>query len=213
MNALIVGTGQLAWDLMQTAPASVNARMVGRADLDIRLSGACETVLAAHKPDIVINAAAYTAVDKAEAEREAAFAVNEQGVANLADACQQVGARLFHVSTDFVFDGEKNTPYLPGDKANPQCVYGASKLAGEAVLRQRMPDAVIVRTGWLYSCNGGNFVKTMLRLMADGVGCNGGSGGHADLGSRFSAAALVRCDTGGAWWGVPLVGCGCGVLV
>lgn len=167
MNVLIVGTGQLAWDLMQTAPASVNARMVGRADLDITLYDACETVLAAHKPDIVINAAAYTAVDKAESEREAAFAVNEQGVANLADACEKIGARLFHVSTDFVFDGEKNTPYLPEDSANPQCVYGASKLAGESVLRHRMPETVIVRTGWLYSCNGGNFVKTMLRLMAE----------------------------------------------
>ena len=167
MNVLIVGTGQLAWDLIQTSPDTATVRMVGRADLDITLPDACESVLTTFKPDVVINAAAYTAVDRAETEREAAFAVNEQGVANLAAACEQVGARLFHVSTDFVFDGAANTPYLPSSVANPQSVYGASKLAGEAVLRHRLPDSVIVRTGWLYFCNGGNFVKTMLRLLEE----------------------------------------------
>jgi len=167
MNVVIIGTGQLAWDLIQTAPEAAHVRMVGRADMDITLPDACESVLTTFKPDVVINAAAYTAVDRAETEREAAFAVNEQGVANLAGACERIGARLFHVSTDFVFDGSANMPYLPSSDANPQSVYGASKLAGEAVLRHRLPDAVIVRTGWLYSCNGGNFVKTMLRLMAE----------------------------------------------
>lgn len=167
MNVLIVGTGQLAWDLIQTAPDTATVRMVGRSDLDITLPDACRSVLTTFKPDVVINAAAYTAVDRAETEREAAFAVNEQGVANLASACEKIAARLFHVSTDFVFDGSANTPYLPSSAANPQSVYGASKLAGEAVLRHRLPDAVIVRTGWLYSRNGGNFVKTMLRLMAE----------------------------------------------
>ncbi|WP_347331361.1 dTDP-4-dehydrorhamnose reductase [Marinimicrobium locisalis] len=167
MKVLVIGGGQLAWDLMQTAPSTVHAEMVLREALDITAPDACERVIQDRQADVIINAAAYTAVDKAENEREAAFAVNEQGVANLAAACTAAGARLFHVSTDFVFDGEANRPYLPDDSPNPQSVYGASKLAGEAVLRHRMPEAVIVRTGWLYSSNGGNFVKTMLRLMAE----------------------------------------------
>ncbi|WP_027331170.1 dTDP-4-dehydrorhamnose reductase [Marinimicrobium agarilyticum] len=167
MKVLVVGGGQLAWDLMQTAPAGVHVTMAGRDELDITLSDACEYVLQGRRPEVVINAAAYTAVDKAESEREAAFAVNEQGVANLAAACQSVRARLFHVSTDFVFDGQGNRPYVPDDAANPPSVYGASKLAGETVLRRQLPGSVIVRTSWLYSRNGGNFVKTMLRLMAE----------------------------------------------
>lgn len=167
MKVLVVGGGQLAWDLMQTAPAGVHVSMVARGELDITLARACERVFQDQRPDAVINAAAYTAVDKAESEREAAFAVNEQGVANLALACQSVGARLFHISTDFVFDGEANRPYSPKDTPNPLSVYGASKLAGEAVLQNQMPEAVVVRTSWLYSRNGGNFVKTMLRLMAE----------------------------------------------
>jgi len=167
MNVLIIGSGQLAWDLVQTVPQGVDASMVGRNELDITKAETCKQLLAARRPDVVINAAAYTAVDKAESDRDVAFAVNEQGVANLAGACHSVGARLFHVSTDFVFDGQGNRPYLPDDATYPLSVYGASKLAGERVLREKMPDAVIVRTGWLYSRNGGNFVKTMLRLMAE----------------------------------------------
>jgi len=167
MKVLIIGSGQLAWDLIQTVPQGVDASKVGRGELDITQAEACVRVLNACRPDVVINGAAYTAVDKAESDRDAAFLVNEQGTANLAVACRSVGARLFHVSTDFVFDGQGNRPYRPGDAARPLSVYGASKLAGEQVLREQMPDAVIVRTGWLYSCNGGNFVKTMLRLMVE----------------------------------------------
>lgn len=167
MKVLITGTGQLAWELIQTAPKGVDAGMAGRSELDITRREVCESVLRARRPQLVINTAAYTAVDAAESEREAAFAVNEQGVANLADACESVGARLFHLSTDFVFDGLSQRPYRPGDEVSPLSVYGASKLAGETVLRNRLPEAVIVRTSWLYSRNGGNFVKTMLRLMAE----------------------------------------------
>jgi len=141
--------------------------MVSLPELDITRKADCEQMLSAHKPDWVINAAAYTAVDQAESEREAAFAVNEQGVLNLARACDQVNARLLHISTDFVFSGEGNRPYTPEDTPDPQSVYGASKLAGEWVLERYNHDAVVVRTAWLYSCNGHNFVKTMLRLMAE----------------------------------------------
>ncbi|MGD8177138.1 dTDP-4-dehydrorhamnose reductase [Marinimicrobium sp. ARAG 43.8] len=167
MNVLVVGSGQLASDLVQTAPAEFAVRMVGRAELDITQSQECYATLERIKPNVVINAAAYTAVDKAESEPETAYDVNEQGVANLADACNVVNAKLFHVSTDFVFDGQASFPYKPGDPTNPQSVYGASKRAGEILLQRKMADAVIVRTSWLYSCTGANFVKTMLRLMTE----------------------------------------------
>lgn len=166
-KVLIVGSGQLAWELIQTAPSNVEPVMVSLPELDITRKGDCDQALSAHKPDWVINAAAYTAVDRAESEREAAFAVNEQGVLNLASACHQAGARLLHISTDFVFSGEGNRPYTPEDRPDPQSVYGASKLAGEWVLERHTHNAVVVRTSWLYSRNGHNFVKTLLRLMAE----------------------------------------------
>jgi dTDP-4-dehydrorhamnose reductase len=121
-----------------------------------------------HGPDLVINAAAYTAVDKAESEKDKAYEVNVRGAANIAKAAEHSGARLIHISTDFVFDGRKSKPYRPDDKPNPISVYGASKLQGEeAVLRETMKKALILRTGWVYSSHGSNFVKTMLKLMAE----------------------------------------------
>lgn len=116
------------------------------------------------KPDIVINAAAYTAVDKAESEPEKADLINHIGARNIAEVCADFSAKLIHVSTDFVFDGTKKSPYTEQDKPNPQSVYGATKLDGERAVLSVLPGAVIVRTSWVYSPFGHNFMKTMLRL-------------------------------------------------
>lgn len=167
MKALITGGGQLAWELAQTVPASIELIAAPRDILDITDANACKKLLQQHQPKWVINTAAYTAVDRAEQEKEEAFAVNEQGGANVAEACNNIGARLIHISTDFVFDGRSNTPYTTETAANPLSVYGSSKLAGEQAVAAALPDAVIVRTSWLYSTAGANFVKTMLRLMAE----------------------------------------------
>lgn len=115
-------------------------------------------------PDVIVNAAAYTAVDKAESEEDTAFAVNAIAVGHLAAATRRVGARFVHVSTDFVFDGLSGVPYAPDAATGPLGVYGRSKLAGEQAAGK---DALIVRTAWVYAPNGGNFVRTMLRLMTE----------------------------------------------
>lgn len=135
-----------------------------RSDLDIADAAAVHSTLDALKPALIINAAAYTAVDKAESESEAAFAINERGVANLAAAST---CPLIHLSTDFVFDGLASTPYTENAATAPLSVYGKSKLAGEKALLAQKPDAMIIRTSWLYSEYGANFVKTMLRLMSE----------------------------------------------
>lgn len=114
--------------------------------------------------DYCINCAAYTAVDKAEAEEEMAFSVNVKGAENLAKACKENNTILIHISTDFVFDGEKNTPYLESDKTNPVSVYGLTKLDGEKAVLEVCPQSIVIRTAWLYSSFGNNFVKTMLKL-------------------------------------------------
>lgn len=118
-------------------------------------------------PDACINAAAYTAVDKAESEPEKAYAINVTGVANLANACKERNMLLVHISTDFVFDGTKNSPYTETDSTNPQSVYGKTKLQGEDEVRSLLDRHYIVRTSWVYSQFGNNFMKTMLRLAAE----------------------------------------------
>jgi dTDP-4-dehydrorhamnose reductase len=115
---------------------------------------------------VIVNAAAYTAVDRAEGESDLAFRINRDGADHLATAAREIGARLVHVSTDFVFDGRASRPYRPEDSTGPLNVYGASKLAGEQAVAAAAPDALIVRTAWVYGPSGGNFLATMLRLMA-----------------------------------------------
>lgn len=137
---------------------------VSRNDLDITNALAVNDYFVRHNIDTVFNCAAYTAVDKAESEPEQADAVNVWGAANLADACRRQHATLFHISTDFVFDGSKQTPYTESDATNPLGVYGKSKLEGERMALQRNPNTVVIRTSWVYSAFGHNFVKTMLRL-------------------------------------------------
>jgi dTDP-4-dehydrorhamnose reductase len=140
-----------------------------KKELDIVNGSQIESCLRQFRPDIIINAAAYTTVDRAEQEPEHAYAINALGPENLARAAAASGVRLVHLSTDFVFDGSQPTPYRPSDAAQPLSVYGASKLAGEQVVRRIAGDrAVIVRTAWLYSVHGCNFVKTMLERFEQG---------------------------------------------
>lgn len=167
MKVLVTGkNGQLGNELAKLCPANVELELFSSKELDITNMAALNEVLITHSPDVVINTAAYTAVDKAETETEQAYAVNEQGAANLATVCKTIGAKLIHVSTDFVFDGTKTTPYEANDITNPLSVYGASKLAGEQAINNVLgSQAIIVRTAWVYSVFGNNFVKSMLNLM------------------------------------------------
>lgn len=169
MKVIVTGKGgQLSWELEQGKPAEVELISLGIDELDISNAAQVNEVLTVHSPDIVINAAAYTAVDKAESDQEVAYAVNQTGSENLANTCKEIGARLIHVSTDFVFDGTKTTPYQPDDIPNPINVYGDSKLQGDKAIARILGDqATIIRTAWVYSVNGNNFVKTMLHLMSE----------------------------------------------
>lgn len=169
MKVLVTGKGgQLAWELLKTAPKNVELLCLSRDELDITDLQSVESVVSDFKAEVVINAAAYTAVDKAETDQDETYSVNEGGAENLALACKKHNVKLLHVSTDFVFSGDQTVPYKPDDKTNPLGVYGQSKLAGELKIKGLLPDsAVIVRTAWVYSAHGNNFVKTMLRLMME----------------------------------------------
>ena len=169
MKILVTGkNGQLGSELQKTCPSNVELICFGSKELDISNAEQVNELLITHSPDIVINAAAYTAVDKAETDTDTAYAVNEQGAANLANTCKNIDAKLIHISTDFVFDGTSTMPYTASDATNPLGVYGASKLAGEQAINEILgSQATIVRTAWVYSVFGNNFVKTMLRLMAE----------------------------------------------
>lgn len=169
MNVAVIGkNGQLAWELARTTPADINVHFFASADLNIADAVQVTQKLQDFAPQIIINAAAYTAVDKAESDTANAYAVNAQGPENIAIYCAANNCRLIHISTDFVFNGAAGTPYLPTHVTDPLGVYGASKLAGEnAVLTQLPNNAAIIRTAWVYSNHGNNFVKTMLRLMAE----------------------------------------------
>lgn len=167
---LLTGAGgQLGWELQRSAKRTGHLlHAVDLQALDITDALAIEAILSEVHPEIIMNAAAYTAVDKAEKEPGQAYAVNRDGAANLARAARASGASLVHISTDFIFDGVRGVPHRPADEPGPQGVYGASKLAGERAVREIMGDgALIIRTAWVYSAHGNNFVKTMLRLMGE----------------------------------------------
>jgi dTDP-4-dehydrorhamnose reductase len=166
MKALVIGAnGQLGTTLTQTAPPGIDSRAVDLPELDITRKDAVARVIADVQPDLIINASAYTAVDRAETEAEAALAVNAVGPRNLARAAKTGGVRLIHISTDFVFDGTAATPYPPEAACHPLSVYGQTKHQGEVNIASVMEDWVILRTSWLYSRFGSNFVLSMLRLM------------------------------------------------
>lgn len=168
MRFFVAGArGMLAADLIPILENMGEVSCGSRPDFDISDPEKVNKSLKACMPDIVINCAAYTAVDKAETDEEMAFAVNARGPEVLAKASKEIGAKLIHISTDFVFDGKGNMPYVESDQTNPICVYGASKLAGETSIIKNTDNYLIVRTSWLYGKNGGNFVKTILRLASE----------------------------------------------
>jgi dTDP-4-dehydrorhamnose reductase len=168
MNVLILGTpGQLGHELM-TAAWPAGTELVGLAypEFDMADPACVDRAVADHGCDVVVNATAYTAVDKAETERDLAYAINAAGVERLASACKAKGVPLLHVSTDYVFDGSKPhpQPYVESDPVCPVNTYGATKEAGEALLRAAWERHVIIRTSWVYASHGANFIKTMLRF-------------------------------------------------
>jgi dTDP-4-dehydrorhamnose reductase len=164
------GPGQLVLSLIERGAARTSEAFeivaVGPPELDLAFpdDDRILAALAAASPDVIVNAAAHTAVDKAETERELAFAINAEGAGAVARAAARLGVPLVHVSTDYVFAGDKLEPYTENDVPAPTGVYGASKLAGEAAVLASGADAAILRTAWVYSPFGANFVKTMLRL-------------------------------------------------
>jgi len=169
MKTLVLGcNGQLGQALADTAPDDAEFIGIDLPELDITNAAAVLNICRQVQPAVIINAAAYTAVDQAESESELAMAVNVEGPRNVATASRDVDARLIHISTDFVFDGEASTPYKPNAAMNPRSVYGRTKRDGELAVLDTMPEtAVVVRTAWLYSKTGRNFVKSMLRLMGE----------------------------------------------
>ncbi|PTO78176.1 dTDP-4-dehydrorhamnose reductase [Vibrio splendidus] len=167
MRILITGChGQVGSSLTEQLANHENTEVLAldREHLDITSQGAVNAAVAEFKPSIIINAAAHTAVDKAEEEVELSYAINCDGPKYLAQAAQSIGAAMLHISTDYVFEGNKVGEYVETDATNPQGVYGDSKLAGEIAVAQACDKHVILRTAWVFGENGNNFVKTMLRL-------------------------------------------------
>lgn len=168
MKVLITGArGQVGRAVISGAPATAQLIAVTHGELDIGDASAVEKYVASAKPDVIVNAAAYTAVDRAESEPDLARRVNTEGPANLARVAARTHARLVHLSTDFVFDGTASKPYQPGDPTNPLSVYGSTKRDGEIAVRAALPAAVVLRTAWVYDATGRNFLLTMLRLLRE----------------------------------------------
>jgi dTDP-4-dehydrorhamnose reductase len=204
VKVLIIGAGgQIGRALVATAPPDARISAPRRSELDLTNPAAIQRVVKAEAPDVVLNAAGYTAVDRAEAEPDLAREVNELGASRLAGAVAAVGARLLHYSTDYVFDGGQRRPYTPDDVPNPLNVYGATKLAGErAVLARLGKQAAVIRTAWVYAVEGHNFLLTMLRRMREGdevtvVSDQTGTPTSAASAARAGWAIAARSDIHG----------------
>ncbi|WP_279027653.1 dTDP-4-dehydrorhamnose reductase [Gibbsiella quercinecans] len=168
MKVLLTGSkGQLGSCFQDRLPAGWEVWATDSDTLDITDLDKVKQAVAQYQPNVIVNAAAYTAVDKAETEPELAALINATGPKNLALAAKEAGARLVHVSTDYVFDGKATSPYVETDATNPLGVYGQTKLDGELAVAEVLPEAIIIRTAWVFSEYGNNFVKTMLRLAKD----------------------------------------------
>jgi dTDP-4-dehydrorhamnose reductase len=184
--------GQLGFELNQIQNRYSNQfdfLFTNRSDLDLMNEASIDAFIQQHQPKYFINCAAYTAVDKAETEKDIAFAINATAPSVIAKTCAAINCQLIHISTDYVFDGEKKVPYLPSDEINPLNVYGASKAMGEKLAIENNPQSIIIRTSWVYSTHGKNFVKTILKLMserdqinvvADQIGCPTNAADFAD---------------------------------
>jgi dTDP-4-dehydrorhamnose reductase len=171
MRVYVIGReGQVARALREAAVCdeSIVFGSSGRSEIDLLFPYSIESAIASFSPDVVVNAAAYTAVDKAESEPGLAFSINRDGARAVAAAAALEGAAIIHLSTDYVFDGKKDGAYVESDPVNPQNVYGRSKLEGEIAVAEVNPRHIVLRTSWVYSPFGSNFVRTMLRLAAEG---------------------------------------------
>ncbi len=214
MTAVILGAqGQLGAALIATAPPAQHVVALGRSQCDLTHREDLVRQIAAARPNLVLNAAAYTAVDAAESDAQTAQLVNATAVGWAAAASRSAGARFVHVSTDFVFDGESSRPYAPDDEPRPRSVYARTKLAGERAALAADPDGLVVRTSWVYAASGRNFVLTMLRAMkernevrvvADQVGTPTLASGLAQalwsLALGGAAGVLHYSDAGVASW-------------
>jgi dTDP-4-dehydrorhamnose reductase len=169
MKVLLLGSnGQLGWELQRTCPKNITLTTCDYPKVDFCSTDSITQCINSTQPDCIINAAAYTAVDKAEQGQELAYRINHQAVIEIAEQCQQNKISLIHISTDFIFNGQNFKPYKPNDMPDPKSVYGKSKLKGEQAVHKILGDAaLIIRTAWLYSSHGNNFVKSMLTLMRE----------------------------------------------
>lgn len=209
MKLLVFGAGgQVGTELRRaTLPPGMTLAALDRGGLDIADPAAIRAAIRRERPDLVVNAAAYTAVDRAEGEAEAAFAINATAPGEIAAACAGAGIRLVHISTDYVYDGAKTGPYVEGDPISPLGVYGRSKAAGDAAVAAALAEHVILRTAWVYSAHGGNFVKTMLRLASERPSLrvvadqHGSPTAAADIAAAIIAIA-ARIEAGEGRWGV-----------
>jgi dTDP-4-dehydrorhamnose reductase len=202
MRVLVTGAGGQLGRALGPALRDHEVKALTRAELDITDEAAVREAVRAHRPDLVLNAAAYNAVDRAETDREAAFAVNAAGPRLLAAASAEAGAAILHVSTDYVFDGEKGAPYDETDRPHPLSVYGESKLAGEEAVRSANPRHYVVRTAWVYAPEGRNFPLTILDLAKKGpvrvVDDQWGSPTYAPHLAR-AIARLIDTGSFGTW--------------
>ena len=167
MKIMLFGAnGQLGWELGRTCPAGINLFAYDYPEIDLMDFDRIAAFIRNNHPDVLINAAAYTAVDKAEQDQETADRLNHGAVRQISDICSAEKIHLVHISTDFIFNGMSHKPYLPQDKPDPVSIYGVTKLKGELAVREILDnDATILRTAWLYSAHGSNFVKSMLKFM------------------------------------------------
>jgi dTDP-4-dehydrorhamnose reductase len=198
---LFGGDGQVGHALQTGGSFASELKVATRQDCDLTDADSLRMLVRGVRPDIIVNAAAYTAVDKAESDRESCFAVNATAPGVMAIEAAALGARLVHYSTDYVFDGNKTTPYVEEDLTGPRNVYGASKLAGEEAITQAGGEFLILRTSWVYGNHGANFLKTMLRLRTERpelriVADQYGAPTSADAIAEATVRILKRAGTG-----------------
>ena len=174
MKVLIIGAGgQLGWELQQTRPKGIDIQAVDFPEIDLSDPSSIRQCISETSAEWIINAAAYTAVDQAESDRKVAFRINHDAVSDIASLADEKKIRLAHISTDYVFSGKHYSPLQPDDPIDPKSVYGMSKWQGEEAVREILKEnTLIIRTAWLYSSHGKNFVKTMLNLMSAGKDLN-----------------------------------------